>query len=200
MNTMWMQRWAATAVLAACAGWSQAGTVSLTMAPVSPLNVGDTVTFTIGDTRPRDMWVVDPGDPTLGVAAGDFSLLYDLAALEFVSVVYPDWITLAASTFAFDNGTGPPDGEVLVTVSGFDEFELPETADQLFQVTFTVKSAGEVRLAPSLPPSYEFAPQQLGFDVNRTVPVPPTGTLLLLGLLGVAVARRSAKAPCPGHC
>lgn len=174
--------------------WSSAGLVSLRVDAASPFVVGGTVTFTTSDSHPHDM-----ADPA-GLVAGDFSLRYDPSVLGFLGLAYPGWITAGGSIFAVDNGAVPPDGEVLVTIAGFDAAAVPATPDDLFSVTFVVRQGGpsEVSVAPALgdppgPPAYAFDRAVLPFAANA-VPLPSTLALVSLGLLAAFAARRRCPA------
>lgn len=198
MNLRTVQRAATALALAGAVAAAGAGTVSLGFTPGSPFAVGDTVTLTVADTRPRDMF-----DATAGFAAADFLLQYDSAALRFVALGYADWIGAAAGFFA--DGNGDVAGEVRVTMAGIEETELPATAAELFRVRFTVLEApgGAVTLSsPFDPPTYAFQPPvPLTFEIG-TVPLPPTLPLALVALAALAAvrSRRPAPAAVPRGC
>ena len=203
MKNSFTTRLIAAAALAGCMTWSSAGIISVGVDAASPFSVGRTVTFTVSDSNPRDMYMVDPSTGLgLGLVAGDFSFLYDPAVLAFIAVAYPSWITGASNTFALDNGSLPPIGEVLVTIAGIDESELPATPDDLFHVSFVVKhgAGGSVSVSPYLGdppadgPSYAFAPASQQFAINA-VPLPSTAALVALGLLAAGMATRRSRCP-----
>ena len=198
MKNSFTTRLIAAAALAGCMTWSSAGDISLGVDPASPFSVGSTVTFTVSDSYPHDMY-----DLGLDLVAGDFSLLYDPAVLAFVEVAYPDWVTLATDPYPFDNGSDPPNGEVIVTISGLQESELPMESAVLFTVSFEVMqgTGGSVSVRPYLGvgdpegvPAYDFDPASQQFAI-KAVPLPSTAALAALGLLAAGMATRRSHCP-----